>query len=202
MRLALLLVVLAACSTRPLPDPFDAGAVATDLATTPDLGCLQPWPLHQLHVDDLNQCPLDLLRMTLQIVVDACQPVGPVEVTYDSSANSYTLTAQACAMPVCHGPPLTVERTVFLSETARPRPGMVIVRDGAGGIQPMPVPIQSPLADGLCGTVGGVGCRSDAQCEMTDSRTRCWYDGGRCARLCTTDADCASPSRCQLGLCI
>jgi len=200
MRLVLLIAALSACRTRPLPDPVDAGAI--DLASAPDLGCLQPWPLHQLHVDDLNQCPLDLLRMTLQIVVDACQPVGPVEVAYDAATNTYTLTAQACPAPECHGPPLTVERTVFLSETARPKPGTVMVRDAAGGIQPMPVPIQKPLADGLCGTVNGVGCRSDAECEITDARTRCWYDGGRCARLCTADADCAAPMRCQLGLCL
>jgi hypothetical protein len=211
MRTLLLLVALAGCRTRPLPEP-DAGSVdaapVADLSAfdaTLDAACtLAPVPMTMLHVDDLNQCPLDFLRMTFQISLDACRPIGPTLIVYDPATNGYTLTAQACTMPLCQPPPKTVELTVFLSEVARPKPGTVMVRDGApGGMLSTAVPIQSPLANGLCGTVSQTGCRSDAECEMSDPSQRCWYDGGRCVRPCGSDADCAGVSaHCQLGLCL
>jgi hypothetical protein len=99
---------------------------------------------------------------------------------------------------------MTVQLTVFLSEVARPKPGTVVVRDGApGGTISTQVQIQSPLANGKCGTVNPTGCGSDGECEMSDPTQRCWYDGSRCIRICATDADCAGVSaHCQLGLCL
>jgi hypothetical protein len=88
MRTLLLLVALAGCRTR--LSEGEAGPVAgpiADLAAfaaTVDAACtLAPVPLTMLHVDDLNQCPLDLLRMTLQFSIDAWRPVGPTLIAYD-----------------------------------------------------------------------------------------------------------------------
>ncbi len=137
--------------------------------------------------------------------VDTCQPpvVPRPTVVFDVASNGYTLTALVCDAPRCHTQPFVVERTVILSETARPAMGMCTIRDGApGGTAAITIPIQGFAAPGQCGTVTGSGCTSDAQCEAKDPATRCWYDGSACERICFDDMDCLpSGQRCTGGFC-
>ncbi len=205
MRLPLALMLIAllgGCRTPLLPE---TGGNPDGGALQPDAGSctLEAVPLDWLRGDDLNLCPSDLVRVTFQITLDACRPVRPALITFDSANNRYTVTAQACSMPTCQPPPTTVQRTVFLSETARPQPGMLEVRDGAPGSNVSTIlPIQKPDASGLCGTVNGSGCQSDTQCTPTDPSTRCWYDGSTCERICFDDTDClAAAPHCTLGFC-
>jgi hypothetical protein len=190
-------VLLGGCATR-LLDESDAGMSAADLG-----GCnVVPVGIDSMHGDDLNLCPSDLVRVTFRITIDACQPVRPALVSYDRAGNRYVVTAQVCDGPKCHGAPATVERTVALSETAAPSPGQLLVQDGApGGTASVMLPIQNTVGSGMCGTVNGTGCRSDAECEASDPATRCWYDGSMCERICFDDTDCAPGRHCMLGFC-
>ncbi len=200
---ALTLLLVGACRTRPLATSTDSPPALDAAAMDDAASCaLVPIPLDSLQGDDLNLCPSDLVRVTFRITLDACQPVRPPIVRYDGATNGYSVTAQACNGPRCQPPPVVVERTVFLSETARPAPGMVTVRDGApGGSIATLLSIQN-LVHGACGTVNGTGCRSDAECQAVDPATRCWYDGGQCERICFDDGDCvATAPHCAFGFC-
>jgi hypothetical protein len=193
---ALLLVFLCACRTQPLqPLPMASPAAAS---------CgEQPVALDRLQVDDLNQCPFDLVRVTFYVTLFECQGYTyPARVRYDAFSNTFTLTALGCRHESCAGT-RQVEDTVILSDTAQPQPGNLTVLDGApGSSTSLVIPIQQPVAPGECGTVTQESCVSNSQCEAADPDARCWYDGSRCVHSCHVDSDCSDGTHCDLGLCI
>lgn len=176
-----------------------------DGAPPPDAACdqhrIESVPIATLSPVELNMCPADAVLVTFTVSIDACRPLAPVGVSYDSATNTYTLTVFAWDGPTC-GRQITLARSVFLSDAGRPKPGLAVVRDGApGGTATLELPIQ-PLYDGHCGTANGSGCTSDAQCTASDPLTRCSYDLAECKRLCFDDADCPdSEPRCDYGFC-
>lgn len=207
-----LALLLAACRTRLLDGAGGArdAVVDEDASAALDGGSecppfvLRALPLANLSPEDLNMCPLDLLRVSFTVETGPCQALGPVEITWDDASRTYTVTVLAYPPRPCAEPGRTLERSAILSDIARPPAGTVTVRDGApGGSAGLTLPIQQVLSDGKCGTVGSPApCRADADCEAGDPATRCSYDLGRCVRPCGSDEECpdATP-RCSFGVC-
>jgi hypothetical protein len=191
----LVLVLLAACRTPPLPPPDGGNVVSCADPLYADL------PIDSFGVDDLNLCPLDLIRLDFRVTVSFCQVLGPTDVSYDGTHNTYTVRARATIdTQSCPGGTRNLTRYLALSDTARPRPGMVVVSD-LNGSATLTLPIQQPLADGKCGTVTEpAACRADSDCPST---LRCSYDLNMCVQTCFSDADCGNDApACMHGICI
>jgi hypothetical protein len=212
-RLALLIVVVAACRTQPLPDPtLSASPTSSDggdggSSARLDGGQCVAHSLSTVRLDALQLVdPAEALHRQQAVRVRADIPFQPgcdipadvaVDVAAGNETDFVTITARVwrsderagCGAPAIDSRVLPIASANF----------RVHVSDGApGATRTLDIVLGSPVGAG-CGAIAvGGACQRDCECQASDPAASCVPVSptmALCALSCTVDADCATAAR-------